>query len=63
MGTNFVFCRQKPTLLMQPTLDLPLLASHGVAPLPCWELAMLNDDDLLVEKRGHSSLTEPLVSA
>lgn len=28
-----------------------------------WDLAMLSDDDLLVEKRAHGSLTQHLVSA
>ncbi|KAH8990055.1 histone acetyltransferases subunit 3-domain-containing protein [Lactarius hatsudake] len=35
----------------------------SVAPVPRWDPATLNDDDLLVEERGHGPLTERLVSA
>jgi transcriptional adapter 3 len=35
----------------------------SVAPVLRWDPATLNDDDLLVEERGHGPLTERLVSA
>ncbi|KAN0141056.1 Histone acetyltransferases subunit 3 domain containing protein [Lactarius tabidus] len=35
----------------------------SIAPVPRWDPATLNDDDLLVEERGHGPLTERLVSA
>ncbi|KAF8262757.1 histone acetyltransferases subunit 3-domain-containing protein [Lactarius quietus] len=35
----------------------------SVAPVPRWDPATLNDDDLLIEERGHGPLTERLVSA
>ncbi|KAI0261731.1 histone acetyltransferases subunit 3-domain-containing protein [Gloeopeniophorella convolvens] len=35
----------------------------SAAPVPRWDPATLNDDDLFVEERGHGPLTERLVSA
>ena len=53
--------------VLPSTQAIRATSSYGrpasVAPVPRWDPATLNDDDLLVEERGHGPLTERLVSA